>query len=112
MKKEDNYSVEIIRYNILKENATSFESAYREAGKNLQNSPYCLGYTLLHGEDEENHFILTIQTSKEDHLDDFRKSAQFQAFFNLVKPYFKDIEEMKHYKQTSISWNRGNQRMF
>ncbi len=102
-----NPSVEIIRYNIAVEKAESFVNAYEEAGKFLKDSPYCLGYHVLHGVDEPNHFIETIYwTSKEEHLNGFRKSAQFSGFFNLVKPYFEHIQEMKHYQQTPISWEK------
>lgn len=107
MNSKENYSVEIIRYAIPDDKFGRFETDYQEAGKYLKDSPYCLGYNILHGEDEPNHYIVTIYwTSKEDHLNGFRKSAQFSGFFNWVKPYFNHIEEMKHYNKTSISWSK------
>jgi hypothetical protein len=33
----------------------------------------------------------------ERHLQGFRKSADFGAFFQLVKPFYASIEEMNHY---------------
>lgn len=106
MNEKKDYSVEIIRYKISDEQSKAFEDAYEKAGEYLKASPYCRGYNVLHGDDEPNHYIVTIYwTSKEDHLTKFRSSEQFSAFLPLVRPFFNDIQEMKHYKRTSIGWN-------
>ncbi len=102
-----NYAVEIIRYNIPEEERNNFEKAYIEAGKYLQASKYCLSYEVIHGNDEPNHYMVIINwTSKEEHLQGFRKSAEFMPFFNLVKPFYNNIEEMKHYDLTANKWVR------
>ena len=102
-----NYSVEIIRYDISESERSNFEKAYAEAGKYLQASEYCLGYEIIHGNDEPNHYIVIINwTSKEEHLQGFRKSAEFMPFFNLVKPFYNNIKEMKHYDLTATKWIR------
>lgn len=100
-------SIEIIRYKIEPSNAASFESAYAEAGKLLQSSPYCKGYQVIRGVDEPGKYVVIIHwTSKDDHLQGFRRSATFQGFFNLVKSFYSNIEEMKHYEATGSRWNR------
>lgn len=105
---QQDLSVEIIRYNIQQDQHAGFESAYREAGKYLKGSPYCLGFQVIHGNDEPNHYIVIIHwTSKEEHLKGFRTSSEFMPFFNLVKPFFNNIEEMKHYDMTDIGYNKG-----
>lgn len=105
MKTEQPYSVEIIRYTIPMEMQTAFKKAYHDAGAFLKQSPFCLGYEVLHGEDDPTHYIVRIHwTSKEDHLQKFRKSAEFESFFILVKPYYTNIDEMKHYILTSNVW--------
>ncbi|WP_315815686.1 antibiotic biosynthesis monooxygenase family protein [Paraflavitalea speifideaquila] len=82
------FSVEIIRYNIPDDKSAAFEKAYTEAGKYLQASPYCLEYRVLHGNDEPNSYLVIIHwTSKEEHLQGFRKSPEFMPFFNLVKSF-------------------------
>ena len=102
-----NYSVEIIRYDISESERSNFEKAYAEAGKYLKASEYCLGYEIIHGNDEPNHYIVIINwTSKEEHLQGFRKSAEFMPFFNLVKPFYNNIKEMKHYDLTATKWIR------
>ncbi|SFE46388.1 Antibiotic biosynthesis monooxygenase [Chitinophaga sp. CF118] len=102
-----NYTVEIIRYTIPQEQRSNFEKAYSDAGKFLQASPYCLGYEIIHGEEEPEHYIVTIHwTSMDDHLSKFRKSSEFGGFFNLVRQFFTNIEEMKHYNLTSVSWSK------
>lgn len=100
-------SVEVIRYNIPSDKSADFEKAYAEAGKHLQASPYCLHYRVLHGNEEPNHYIVVIHwTSKEEHLQGFRKSKEFGPFFALVKPFYNNIEEMKHYDQTATAWTK------
>jgi quinol monooxygenase YgiN len=95
-----NHSIEVIRYTIPADQHSNFEEAYRAAGKQLEASPYCLGYQVIHGEEDPNHYIVIIDwTSTQEHLEGFRKSPQFMPFFNLVKPFYNNIEEMKHYKQ-------------
>jgi quinol monooxygenase YgiN len=107
MEKKKDYSVEIIRYNIAAAQHTNFEQAYTNAGKYLQSSPYCLGYKVIHGKEEPDHYIVIIHwTSMDEHLNGFRKSADFMPFLNLVKPFYNNIEEMKHYEVTPIEWTK------
>jgi len=107
MEKKKDHSVEIIRYNIAAGQQASFEQAYTSAGKYLQSSPYCRGYKVVHGKEEPNRYIVIIHwTSMDEHLNGFRKSADFMPFFNLVKPFFNSIEEMKHYETTPIEWTK------
>ena len=107
MNKNDNFSVEIIRYNIPPDQQASFEEAYAKAGRILQQSPFCLAYEIIHGVDEPQHYIVRIHwTSKEDHMKGFRNSAEFAPFFSLVKSFYNNIVEMKHYELTSSVWER------
>ena len=107
MEKKKNFSVEIIRYNIATDQQKNFEQAYTNAAKYLKASPYCLGYKVIHGKEEPAHYIVIIHwTSMEEHLNGFRKSADFMPFLNLVKPFYNNIEEMKHYDSTSIEWEK------
>ncbi|MFB6455398.1 antibiotic biosynthesis monooxygenase family protein [Chitinophaga sp. Hz27] len=108
MQMEDkNYSTEIIRYNIPLPERTNFEDAYKQAGRCLQASVFCLGYQVIHGSEEPNHYIVIIHwTSEQDHLNGFRKSAEFMPFFNLVSKFYNNIEEMKHYNLTDNQWQR------
>jgi len=103
----NNYSVEIIRYSIPAAQSAAFEKDYAEAAEYLKASQYCLGYRLIHGEEEPENYILIIHwTSKEEHMIGFRNSAEFLPFFNLIKPYYSNIQEMKHYNITSTDWTR------
>lgn len=105
--KNNDYSVEVIRYSIPAGQSENFEKAYSDAAAYLKASEYCLGYKMLHGDEEPENFILIIHwTSKEDHMGKFRKSAQFPHFFNLVKPFYNNIQEMKHYNVTATEWSR------
>lgn len=107
MEKKKDYSVEIIRYNISTDQQKNFEQAYTNAGKYLKASPYCLAYKVIHGKEEPNHYIVIIHwTSMDEHLSGFRKSPDFMPFLNLVKPFYNNIEEMKHYEVTPNEWEK------
>ncbi len=96
--------VEYVRYTIAEARRGDFERAYDQAQMALQASPHCLGYELSHGVEEPDHYILRIEwDSMEGHLEGFRKSEAFQAFLQAVRPFFHDIEEMRHYEVTAIS---------
>jgi quinol monooxygenase YgiN len=61
-------------------------------------SPYCLGYEISHCVEKPDHYVIRIEwDSLDGHLKGFRGSKEFQTFFEAVKPYLNDIEEMQHY---------------
>ncbi|MCS3795317.1 antibiotic biosynthesis monooxygenase family protein [Niastella sp. OAS944] len=102
------YSVEVIRYNIPQNQQAQFEKAYDAAGEFLRRSKYCLSYTINKGTEEPTHYVIIIHwTSENDHLNGFRKSADFMPFFNLVKPFYNQIQEMKHYQELTL-WSAEN----
>ncbi len=95
--------VEYIRYRILKENQQSFEDAYAEAATSLQASEHCLFYELSHGVEDPENYILRIEwDSQEGHERGFRNNPEFKTFFRAVKPFFDNIEEMRHYAPTVV----------
>lgn len=107
MENKNTHSVEIIRYKVPAGQHKDFEDAYAAGGKHLQESPYCLFYEVVKGVEEPDRYIVRIHwTSREDHEKGFRQSSQFRGFFNYVRPYFNNIEEMKHYEYTAVSWKR------
>ena len=106
MKATSTTSTEIIRYKVSEGEHEAFIDAYTAASKYLQASKYCLGYELIQGDEEPNNFIVVIYwTSKDDHLNGFRKSSEFGPFFNLVKPFYNSIAEMKHYN-SNFKWKK------
>lgn len=91
-------TVEYIRYRISAEQQPAFLEAIRRANELLAAAPDCLRYELAHCEEDAELFIWRIEwTSVERHLQGFRKSAEFGAFFQLVKPFYASIQEMNHY---------------
>ena len=102
-----NMSIEYIRYTIPVSQHEQFLSDYAKAAEFLQVSPVCLGYDLTQGEEEPNNFILRITwTSTQDHLNGFRKSNDFSKFLGHIRPYYNNIQEMKHYRPTSVVWEK------
>jgi len=95
--------VEYIRYKIPPTQVARFEQDYAEAAHSLDASAHCLGYELACCLDEPGSCILRIEwDSVEGHMQGFRGSAEFRAFFAAIKPYVDRIEEMRHYRVTAV----------
>lgn len=49
-------------------------------------------------------YVLRIHwTSADDHLRRFRTGPHFPTFFQEIRPYVHDIEEMRHYTATEVN---------
>src|ERR1700730_13992013 len=101
--------VEYLRYRIPADRASAFEDAYARAAVSLQASPQCVDYELARCVDEPDHYILRIRwTSAKGHLEGFRGGPQFAAFFEAIKPFVTDIDEMRHYETTAVKGEGGS----
>ena len=101
-------SIEILRYRIAPGEEAAFEAAYGEAQRYLAASPVCRAYELLRCEEEPARYLLRIEwTSTADHLQGFRRSADFPAFLALVRRYIPALEEMQHYQRTAVAGQGG-----
>ena len=95
--------VEYIRYALAAGTSEAFEQAYAAAASSLERSEHCLGYELCRCAEDPSRYILRIEwTSAEGHMQGFRNSALFGAFFQAVRPYVGQIEEMRHYQPTAL----------
>ncbi len=67
------------------------------------DSSYCRAYELTQCAEDASQFIIRIEwTSADDHLKKFRTSPEFKKFLAFIKPYIKDIDEMRHYEQLDV----------
>jgi quinol monooxygenase YgiN len=99
--------VEYVRYQIPPDRDAAFRSAYGRAVASLQASPHCLGYELARCEEDRGAYVLRIHwTSTADHMQGFRRSAEFGPFLAEVRPFVELIQEMRHYEQTELVWSR------
>lgn len=90
--------VEYIRYTVPAAQAEAFEGAYSQAGAILEQDPHCLAFEVARGVEEPEHFIVRIEwDSLDGHEQGFRSSPRFAEFFAAVRPFFSEIDEMKHY---------------
>src|SRR5207244_650839 len=95
--------VEYIRYRVPADMRDEFEAAYARAAVSLGAAPQCVEYELTQcTEDEQSYILRIVWTSEEGHLTGFRKSANFTAFFEQIRPYVDHIEEMRHYRRTAV----------
>jgi quinol monooxygenase YgiN len=91
--------LEYIRYRIDPGRGEELERAYEEAGHSLAASSHCLAYEVARGVEEPGSYVVRIEwDSVEGHEQGFRQSPEFREFFAAVKPFFDDIEEMRHYE--------------
>lgn len=102
--------VEYIRYNLKNhktetadESCASFEAAYATAAQALDVSPVCLGYELTRCVEEPLRYMLRIEWPSIDAHLAFRRSDEFKPFFQAIKGFLPDIEEMQHYALTSVA---------
>jgi len=92
-------TIEYIRYEIPESQRAAFIEAYAAAKEPLMASAYSKGFDLCQCDEDPGQFILRIEwTSAEDHMEKFRGSEEFRAFFAQIKPYFRNILEMRHYE--------------
>lgn len=97
------HTVEYIRYRVPEQQSAEFLAAYTRAAVQLAEAPQCVDYELARCEDDFEHFVLRITwTSTEDHLEGFRRSELFSAFLAEIGPYADRIDEMRHYKPTTV----------
>ena len=90
--------VEYIRYTLPPERAGELESAYERAGRVLDADPHCASWEVTRGIEEPEHVVVRIEwDSVEGHEQGFRRSPGFREFFAEVRPFFDQIQEMKHY---------------
>lgn len=102
--------VEYIRYKIPQAQADGFEQDYAEAAHSLDVSAHCLGYELTRCLDEPGSYILRIEwDSEEGHMQGFRHSTEFRAFFTAIKPYVDMIEEMRHFGLTAVQRKKNHE---
>jgi quinol monooxygenase YgiN len=100
--------VEYVRYTIPEASRADFEAAYLHASSVLDESEHCLDYELSRCTEEPGSYILRIEwDSAEGHMQGFRRSPRFPAFFAAVRPYFDSITEMRHYEVTGVRSARG-----
>ncbi|MFJ4710960.1 group II truncated hemoglobin [Streptomyces sp. NPDC088785] len=96
-------TVEYIRYRIPADRSAEFLAAYTRAARFLAASPHCVSYELARCDEDFEHFVLRIVwTSTEDHVERFRESESFPDFLAEIRPYVGCIDEMRHYKPTTV----------
>jgi quinol monooxygenase YgiN len=100
--------VEYIRYRIDAARGNEFDRAYEQAAGSLEASSHCLAYEVARGVEDPTSRVVRIEwDSVEGHEQGFRKSPEFREFFAAVKPFFDDIEEMRHYETLLGSGERA-----
>ncbi|MFI1209144.1 group II truncated hemoglobin [Streptomyces sp. NPDC020802] len=97
------HTVEYIRYLIPEQQSAEFLAAYTRAAAQLAAAPQCVDYELARCEEDFEHFVLRITwTSTEDHIEGFRESELFTDFVAEIGPFVGSIQEMRHYKPTTV----------
>lgn len=101
--------VEYIRYGVSEPaDQEKLLAGYEVARKSLEASVHCLGYELTQCNEDHGVFVLRIEwDSAEGHLQGFRNSPEFRAFYQAVAPFVPNIAEMRHYNVTNVLWKRA-----
>lgn len=100
--------VEYIRYAIAADRRDAFEHAYAAASAALEASAHCRTYDLARCVDDPTQYVLRIEwDSVEGHMQGFRESPEFGAFFAAVHPFVGNIAEMRHYEPTPVQGRKA-----
>jgi hemoglobin len=100
--------VEYLRYRVPPGGEDGFQAAYARAAVHLGRAEQCVDYELARSVDEPQCFVLRIVwTGAEDHMKGFRSGPHFGPFFEEIRPYVQDIEEMRHYERTDVRGEGG-----
>lgn len=106
-RRENPVVVEYIRYTVPADRDGEFEGAWSEAQKVLRDAPQCLSYEVARGVEQPENYVVRIEwSSVAEHEQGFRQGPAFQQFFAAVKPFFEEIQEMRHYEPTAIASGR------
>ncbi len=106
-RRENGVVVEYIRYRVPADRDGEFEGAWSEAQKILRDAPQCLSYEVPRGVEEPENYVVRIEwSSVAEHEQGFRQSKAFGQFFAAVKPFFEEIQEMRHYELTAVASGR------
>jgi hemoglobin len=90
--------VEYTRYKIDESRCKSFEEDYVKAVDALMSSSHSIASELSHCTEDPNDYVLRIGwDSEKSHLKGFRSSPEVKTFFAMLKPYLKEIEQMRHH---------------
>lgn len=100
--------VEYIRYQLKTHTAAELIAAYGEASEFLRASPHCLAYELTACSEDPAALVVRIEwTDADGHIKGFRTSAEFRPFLRLIRPFFGEIAEMRHYELSDVAWRRA-----
>jgi quinol monooxygenase YgiN len=96
--------VEYIRYSLADPaRGEALQIAYGAAARQLDAAPECLAYELSQCEEDPKAWILRIEwRSTAAHLQGFRKGPHFPAFFDAIRGFMPEINEMRHYRLTDV----------
>ncbi len=95
--------IEFIRYTVPPARAEEREAAYHRAVESWTPIRTACVRGDAGGCGAE-HFVVRIEwDSVEGHQQGFRPSPQFDEFFAAVRPFFDQIQEMKHYQVRSAA---------
>jgi hemoglobin len=91
--------VEYVRYELPVAKRAAFEAAYAQVGGVLDAAPNCLGWELRRSVEDPGHYVVRIEwDSIAGHVDGFRASAPFQAFFAELSAFAEFRREMAHFE--------------
>jgi len=91
--------VEYVRYALPAEVRISFEQDYARVGPVMARSPHCLGWELRRSQEDPSQYVVRIEwDSREGHELHYRATAEFRAFFGVMKAYSDHRLQMEHFE--------------
>ena len=96
--------IEYIRFAVPLNQHSEFTRAIADATGTMTSYPDCMDSEITQSMEERNNFIWRILWSTaEAHLEGFKKSEIFPAFYKIMEPFIPFIREMNHYQLITAS---------
>lgn len=91
--------VEVVKWDIVPNKEEEFEKAFTKAQEILTKSAGYKSHQFQKCIEKENRYILIVEwASLDDHVNGFQKSASYEEYRSMLKPYYQPGATMEHYK--------------
>ncbi len=94
-----NMILEVVILNIRPGESAEFEQAFAEAQAIIASMPGYVSHQLLRCLDKSDQYLLLVHwQTLQDHIEGFRRSAQYQEWKRLLHHFYEPFPTVEHYE--------------
>ena len=96
--------LEVAMLNVRKGQAAEFEKTFTLAKNIISTMPGFISYELHRCIEVENQYLLLVRWRRlEDHMEGFRKSAEYQDWKRLLHHFYDPFPTVEHFEESMSS---------